>query len=61
VFWKFSRQIHFATPRDSNAGIRAFSEGDTAAYLLNEKGEIVSLWYIEFHERPEKGDFKNDH
>ena len=45
--FKFSRQIRFATPRDSNAGIYAFSVGDTVAYLLNEKREIISLWYIE--------------
>ena len=45
--FKFSRHIQFATPRDSNAGIYAFSVGDTVAYLLNEKREIISLWYIE--------------
>ena len=49
--WKFSRQIRFATPRDRNAGISAFSEGDTAGYILNEEREVISLWYIEFHER----------
>jgi hypothetical protein len=49
--WKFSRQIQFATPRDSNAGVSAFKAGDTVAYLLNEKREIISLWYIEFHKR----------
>jgi hypothetical protein len=46
--WKFSRQIKFATPKDRRAGITAFSVGDTVAYLLNEKREIISLWYIEF-------------
>ena len=51
TLWKFSRQIQFATPKDRNAGMRSFSEGDTVAYLLNEKREIISLWYIEFHER----------
>jgi len=49
--WKFSRQTRFATPRDRNAGVSSFSAGDTVAYLLNEKGEIISLWYIEFHKR----------
>ena len=48
---KFSRHIRFATPRDSNAGISSFSVGDTVAYLLNEKREIVSLWYLEFYKR----------
>lgn len=48
---KFSRHIQFATPRDSHAGISSFSVGDTVAYLLNEKREIVSLWYIEFYKR----------
>ena len=46
--WKFSRHIRFATPRDSHAGISSFSVGDTVAYLLNEKREIISLWYIKF-------------
>jgi hypothetical protein len=46
--WKFSRNIKFATPRDRHAGITAFSVGDTVAFLLNEKREIISLWYIEF-------------
>jgi len=49
--WKFSRQIRFATPRDRNAGISSFSAGDTAAFLLNENREVISLWYIEFHKR----------
>ena len=49
--WKFSRGIKFATPRDRNTGIHAFSEGDTVAYLLNAKREITSLWYIEFRKR----------
>ena len=49
--WKFSWQIQFATPRDRNAGISSFSEGDTVGYLLNEEHEITSLWYIEFHKR----------
>jgi hypothetical protein len=49
--WKFARQIRFATPRDSHAGITSFSVGDTVAYLLNEKREIISLWYIEFHKQ----------
>jgi hypothetical protein len=49
--WKFSRQIRFATPGDSHAGISAFRVGDTVAYLLNEKREIISLWYIEFRKR----------
>jgi hypothetical protein len=49
--WKFSRQIRFATPRDRNAGVSSFSAGDTAAYLLNENREVISLWYIEFHKR----------
>ena len=51
TFWKFSRHVQFATPSDSHAGVRSFSEGDTAAFLLNEKGEVISLWYIEFHKR----------
>jgi hypothetical protein len=46
--WKFSRQVRFATPRDRHAGIISFNAGDTVAYLLNEKNEIVSLWYIQF-------------
>ena len=46
--WKFSQQVRFATPRNRNAGISAFSEGGTAAFLLNEEREITSLWYIEF-------------
>ena len=45
---KFSRGAKFATPGDRNTGISAFSVGDTVAYLLNAKGEIISLWYIEF-------------
>jgi hypothetical protein len=49
--WKFSRQIRFATPKDLNAGVSSFSEGDTVAYLLNDNREIISLWYIEFWER----------
>jgi len=49
--WKFSRQIRFMTPGDRHAGISAFSTGDTVAYLLNEKREIISLCYIEFHKR----------
>jgi hypothetical protein len=61
TIWKFSRHIRFATPRDSNAGIRAFSEGDTAAYLLNEKSEIISLWYIEFHKPQKRDNSKIDH
>lgn len=48
TIWKFSRQIRFATPRDRHAGISSFSVGDTAAYLLNAKREVTSLWYIEF-------------
>ena len=48
---KFSSGIKFATPRDSHAGIYDFNVGDTVAYLLNAKGEIASLWYIEFWER----------
>ncbi|MBW2482104.1 MAG: hypothetical protein JRF38_19105 [Deltaproteobacteria bacterium] len=46
--FEFSRHVQFATPRDRNAGIYDFSVGDTVAFLLNEKREIVSLWYIEF-------------
>jgi hypothetical protein len=46
--WKFSPGIKFATPKDRNAGIYAFSVGDTVAYLLNQDREITSLWYIEF-------------
>jgi hypothetical protein len=46
--WKFSPDIKFATPEDRNAGIYAFSEGDTVAYLVNKDREITSLWYIEF-------------
>jgi len=49
--WKFSGQIRFATPRDRNAGISAFSAGDTVGYILNEDKEVVSLWYIEFRKR----------
>ena len=49
--WKFSRPMRFATPGDPHAGINAFSAGDTVAYLLNEKREIKSLWYIEFRNR----------
>jgi len=48
---KFSRQIQFATPRNRHAGIYDFRVGDTVAYLLNAKGEIASLWYIEFRKR----------
>jgi hypothetical protein len=51
TLWKFSRQIQFATPRDTNAGISDFREGDTVAFLLNEEREIISLWYIEFRKR----------
>jgi len=51
TLWKFSRRIRFTTPRDRNAGVHAFSEGDTVAYLLNEKREITSLWYIEFRKQ----------
>jgi hypothetical protein len=54
TFWKFSRQIQFATPRDSNAGIRSFRVGDTVAYLLDENREIISLWYIEFRKGSKK-------
>ena len=46
--WQFSPGVRFATPRDRNAGIDDFSIGDTAAYLLDQDGEITSLWYIEF-------------
>ena len=46
--WEFSPGIKFATPKDRNAGIYAFSVGDTVAYLLNQDREITSLWYIEF-------------
>lgn len=46
--YKFSQGIKFATARDRNAGIYAFSVGDTVAYLLNKDREITSLWYIEF-------------
>ena len=49
--WKFSPGIKFATPKDRNAGIYAFSVGDTVAYLLNQDREITSLWYIEFRKR----------
>ena len=49
--WKFAPGIRFATPNDRNAGIDAFSEGDTVAYLLNQDREITSLWYIEFRKR----------
>jgi hypothetical protein len=49
--FKFSRQVRFATPRDRHAGIISFSVGDTVAYLLNEKREIISLWYIQFRKR----------
>jgi hypothetical protein len=45
--WKFAPGIKFATPGDRNAGIDAFSVGDTVAYLLNNDREITSLWYIE--------------
>jgi hypothetical protein len=45
---KFSQQIRYATPRDPNAGLHAFSVGDTVAYLLNQDREIISLWFIEF-------------
>jgi len=45
--WKFARQVQFATPKDPNSGIYAFSVGDTVAFLLNESREIISLWYIE--------------
>ena len=46
--WKFSGYVRFATPGDRNAGISSFNEGDTAAFLLNEDREVISLWYIEF-------------
>jgi len=46
--YKFSPGIKFATPNDRNAGINAFSEGDTVAFLLNKDRQITSLWYIEF-------------
>ena len=49
--WKFSGQVQFATPRDRNAGISSFSEGDTAGYILNGEREVISLWYIEFRKR----------
>jgi hypothetical protein len=48
---KFSRQVRFATPKDRSAGLYAFSVGDTVGYLLNEKREIISLWYIKFRNR----------
>ena len=46
--FKFAPGARFATPRDRNAGIYAFSVGDTVAYLLDKDSEIASLWYIEF-------------
>lgn len=49
--WKFSGRIRFATPRDRHARISSFSVGDTVAFLLNEKREIISLWYIESQKR----------
>jgi len=48
---KFSSGIKFATPMDRHAGIYDFHVGDTVAYLLNAKHEIISLWYIEFRKR----------
>ena len=48
---KFSPRVQFATPKDRSAGIYAFSEGDIAAFLLNEEREIISLWYIEFRKK----------
>ena len=49
--WKFSGRVRFATPRDRNASISSFSEGDTVGYLLNSDREVISLWYIEFRKR----------
>jgi hypothetical protein len=49
--WQFSPGVRFATPKNRNAGIYAFSVGDTVAYLLNKDHEITSLWYIEFRKR----------
>ena len=46
--WKFSRIVRFATPRDRNAGISSFSQGDTVGFILDEEREVISLWYIEF-------------
>lgn len=51
TYWKFSGQVRFATPRDRNAGLYAFSVGDTVGYILNEAREVTSLWYIEFRKR----------
>ena len=48
TFLNFSTGAKFATPRDRHAGIYDFHVGDTVAYLLNAKREIISLWYIEF-------------
>jgi hypothetical protein len=44
----FAPGARFATPRDRSAFIQDFSVGDTVAYLLNQDGEITSLWFIEF-------------
>lgn len=51
--WKFSRQVKFATPTNQNAFREAFKVGDTVAYLVNEKREITSLWYIEIRKPKE--------
>jgi hypothetical protein len=46
--YEFAPGVRFTTPSDRSARIDDFTIGDTAAFLLNQDGEITSLWFIEF-------------
>jgi len=45
-FFKLAIDIQYSTPRRKNATSNAFEPGRLVGYILNERHEIESLWFI---------------
>lgn len=46
IFFKLATDVSFSTPRRKKATSYAFEAGRLVGYILNDRREIKSLWFI---------------
>ena len=47
AFFKLAVDVRYSTPRRKHSTSHAFETGRLVGYILNERREIESLWFIE--------------
>ena len=47
AFFKLAVDVRYSTPRRKHSTSHAFEAGRLVGYILNERREIESLWFIE--------------